>query len=1672
MSLPDILFKGSPLENVGIETILHFIQNTVSKNNDFNVILDNVSKKHKEELTFSVPEEVDGESKSRNITASAKGFYYERLWDICIKFGVTDLTLGTTDKTHQTTHIFDNSNKETIDVTDNCWNGNVLNDFLHQNVRSGNSGGYSDITFVNKAPKTDEEVYFLSVKYFKTEKDIGEYDIGKLCTLIRQHEKEHRTIKLYICVNNKKDAIEKFNKQHRSSAILLKYINPGGNYEHVYDSEDLRRFYFNLKKVLEQYNYLKTSGDIERFNTEYLKTLKAAFIPRFHQKLFISKINKLIDDRERHILVGAIPRSGKSYIMAGTILEYVKKHARGGGKKLNFLLMTPAPNETFPEYKSIFNNYIDFDKNQIETKLYNEQGLTPAVDKHTVHIISKQRLGYIESDDAEEMDDEKYIQKIRENLKKIFKDIPHFDIIFLDEAHFGMSTTRAQNIVKELTRTFDEHENTTQIYVTATYRRPLKEYKVLANCKMTWDLTDIEIMKHIGEEPTYPIRGNKIEKQFSTDIYTDTLAYYGDETGDSIAPKLKKDYAKYPKPYLITPLWDKEFVKVEKTKLYNTDFGWSMDTLFTAEGGSFKNEDQVKEMMRYYFGYPDKSKNYEEQSFYRTRGIIPRIRNICMNNCRTQQQKHKTTQLWFLPVGSGRIQDKISALITLLTNVNDFKDIANTYHFYAAVEVDKPEDTKHVTYMKEPKNIKKEIESLERELRGDIEKKPKKDEKSGDNLIILAGQRLQLGISLRNVDIVTLWNSIKSADAIFQMLFRSMTEVDGPKCHGDEGYCDEKKFGFMVDMDPQRALTNVSLFSDITTKPKTVEEARHYKEITDLINIDEDVFHDRFGDDDAARKKFVKELFDKLYSSWNINVDKTKEIIGKFSFDTDKLDKLKSQLKSIYTDKSRKLPESAVGSSSDDEFGKPTRHGKEGDAKKKGKPKPKPEQEIDTKEKATEIISEYISLLNIFTLYNDDETKCILSDTFKEGATKVKVISDIHQLKDAVFKKDKDIFLQILNGRLTGSERDEASTNPIDKKFLDKILDTISDEGDKLTINKIIMSQKKQYYTINEPEKLLEFINGELKPKEQEKKENGEVFTPLDVVKDMMDNLDEAYKKQHGRSIFSESKLTWLDPAVGIGNFPIIVYQRLMEGLKQVEPDDERRRKHILEKMIYSSELTPKNVFIYRKIFCGDTYKLNINEGDSLQMDIKTVFESSSNPYSNPDFNGFDVILGNPPYNKGGIRSHTGKQLLEGEKSETIWTKFIEKSFEWLKPGGFLVFINPLSWLKKSHSLHNAMLDKHIVWLKLWDDSQSKGIINADIPISLYVLQNTQNSSNKKTEIHSEIKRKKLTTTSSEYLNPRYSIPLAYHSIFSKLIQYIEKNNCSLEYNTKTVKNEVETTKVLDPKTGQPVVDPKTGQPVEKTSSKKSVPIPSKYKLEDMWAVDTYTLNDGILVKKATEIHPDANKRKLIIANKRGFKGAFIDEGKLSLTGTDKIYILGENLELILKIMNFGISNILCDYTKYRMSFLEKEVCNYIPDIRKLGIEDITEDEFYKLIGLTQQEINQIKNQQSNEGDELERETEEQEIPEPSSDMTKPTMVEAKANAKAVKAVKTVKAAKATKAAKAAIVRPSLKLAKSAKAAKAATGTAKAKLSAKAKAGGRGIKLNRKTLKKRKRNTY
>jgi hypothetical protein len=442
---------------------------------------------------------------------------------------------------------------------------------------------------------------------------------------------------------------------------------------------------------------------------------------------------------------------------------------------------------------------------------------------------------------------------------------------------------------------------------------------------------------------------------------------------------------------------------------------------------------------------------------------------------------------------------------------------------------------------------------------------------------------------------------------------------------------------------------------------------------------------------------------------------------------------------------------------------------------------------------------------------------------------------------------------------------------------------------------------------IDQPKELLELINDCLKPKEIEKKKYGEVFTPMKLIDEMLDKLP--------NEVWKNKDLKWLDPATGMGNFNIAVYLRLMKEL-DIE-DIKERKKHILENMLYMCELNKKNVLIYRQIFdINNEYKLNVYHGDTLQLDPLETFNIEK----------FDIIIGNPPYNKGGIRSHTGKHL--GDKNETIWTKFVEKGLKWLEPNGYLTFINPLSWLKKNHSLHNIMLERHIIWMTLLDNSKSKELINADIPLSIYLLQNKLNINKNKTNITSILKRRNTITYSNIYLDKIYSIPLGYHNIFNKLINFIEKNNCHLEYNTKTVK-----------------------------SIGNKFKIPSTYNLSDMLGVDTYTIKEGILVKKVIEKHPDQNKRKLIISNKSSFNGCFIDEGILSLTGNHKFYILGNRLELILKILNFKIMDLISHFTKYGQDFLDNDVFTYIPDIRKLGLNDINEKQFYNLISLTKEEI-------------------------------------------------------------------------------------------------------------------
>jgi len=235
-------------------------------------------------------------------------------------------------------------------------------------------------------------------------------------------------------------------------------------------------------------------------------------------------------------------------------------------------------------------------------------------------------------------------------------------------------------------------------------------------------------------------------------------------------------------------------------------------------------------------------------------------------------------------------------------------------------------------------------------------------------------------------------------------------------------------------------------------------------------------------------------------------------------------------------------------------------------------------------------------------------------------------------------------------------------------------------------------------------EKVIETIRKHLTPKEEEKNLYGEVFTPLELVCEMLSKLP--------AEVWTNKNLKWLDPANGIGNFPIVVYYKLMQTLKSV-PEKERS-KHIIENMLYMNELNPVNVALSRKIFKWIDPKAspNIFKGDFLaQKNIGGVEK-------------FDIIIGNPPFQ---VSVSVGKK--RDGAGRTLWDKFIIKSFELLRDEGYLCFIHPQNWrgLGLHHYIWEIMQNKYIIFLHIFGENDGKKYFKCSQSFDMYVLKNISN---------------------------------------------------------------------------------------------------------------------------------------------------------------------------------------------------------------------------------------------------------------------------------------------------------------------------------------------------------
>jgi hypothetical protein len=120
---------------------------------------------------------------------------------------------------------------------------------------------------------------------------------------------------------------------------------------------------------------------------------------------------------------------------------------------------------------------------------------------------------------------------------------------------------------------------------------------------------------------------------------------------------------------------------------------------------------------------------------------------------------------------------------------------------------------------------------------------------------------------------------------------------------------------------------------------------------------------------------------------------------------------------------------------------------------------------------------------------------------------------------------------------------------------------------------------------------------------------------------------------------------------------------------------------------------------------------INMNVGDTLELDIKKKW----------GIDGFDVVVGNPPYNK----PKESKVRKGGYGGNSLWDKFIEKTLNhFLKLEGLMLFVNPPAWRKPEHYLFNKMTkENQLVYLKCFSEQESKKMFRCSTIVDYYIIE-------------------------------------------------------------------------------------------------------------------------------------------------------------------------------------------------------------------------------------------------------------------------------------------------------------------------------------------------------------
>ena len=562
------------------------------------------------------------------------------------------------------------------------------------------------VDLVIQDEKDEKNIHCFSSKNLKKE-NIGKLDIEKIFTFSEDYKKNGYNINYGIVTKNTietKNIIEKSEKSNKKIKDIIQNQNTI-----FIDWNDLDESFKNFKNL-----YSSTSIN------ELFKTEKKPLLLKLHQKYSVLKTSNLIKQNIHNILWGHICRSGKSYIIAGTIIDdSINKN------KCNYLLLTTAPNETIEQYIKVMYCEQLQDFNII---CINGNNIKPKLSEKNIIIVSKQFLQVLENTKEQK---NKKIQKLQwlSNLK--------IDLRFIDESHNGGTT----EIVKNTLNLYGK--NTTTIHISATYSKTATNYNILKEHWILWDLEDINLCKKYNTNRLIEKYGDEMKQ---------TLEFFNEKS-------IIEEYSKFPEMWVITDELDDNLTKELIENFKNSDDGWSTDACFLLKQNEnyFQNPEENLKLWYRIFGKKIQKRGYQidDPNYPKDKVIINRIQNICsINESRSFSREKPLVIMAFLPTGQNpidKVQNTTKKLLEDNKIIPDFDIICIN--------------------SKESNNPKKTIED------GLIT--VKNNNKKG--LLVLSGRQCSLGVTIEHCDIVLLLNDSKSFDLIFQMMFRSMSESTNKK---------------------------------------------------------------------------------------------------------------------------------------------------------------------------------------------------------------------------------------------------------------------------------------------------------------------------------------------------------------------------------------------------------------------------------------------------------------------------------------------------------------------------------------------------------------------------------------------------------------------------------------------------------------------------------------------------------------------------------------------------------------------------------------------------------------------------------------------------------------------------------------------------------------------------